>query len=178
MFLMRVFLGFIAGLLILPLFVYAYFAWGHPPVAVGDNPFPFEARIVNVPLDARISREAPKQAALPLNDANLIAGALVYRQQCASCHGLQGHPSHFGATMYPRTPQLWAKHKNSAVVGVSDDPVGDTYWKVKNGLRLTGMPSYQTLLSEDQMWQVALLLSSADKPLPAAAVEFVSKPIE
>ena len=171
-------LGLVAGLLALPLAVYMYFAFGHPPVAVADTPFPMEARLVKIPLDARIDREAPKTAPLQANEANLTAGAEVYRAQCSSCHGLRDHPSKFGATMYPRTPQLWAQHKNSTVVGVSDDPVGETYWRVKNGIRLTGMPSYQSLLSEDQMWQVSLLLSSADKPLPAAATALISNPLQ
>ena len=59
------------------------------------------------------------------------------------------------------------------MVGVSDDPVGETYWKVKNGIRLTGMPSFEKALTEDQMWQVSLLLSKADKPLPAEAAKTV-----
>jgi mono/diheme cytochrome c family protein len=78
--------------------------------------------------------------------------------------------------MFPQTPQLWQKHKNG-VVGVSDDEPGMTYWRVKNGIRLTGMPSYQKLLNDTQLWQVSLLLSKADKPLPTAAEEAVSKPI-
>lgn len=53
------------------------------------------------------------------------------------------------------------------MVGVSDDPAGETFWKVKNGIRLTGMPSYADLLSEQQMWQVSMLLKTADKPLPS-----------
>jgi mono/diheme cytochrome c family protein len=60
------------------------------------------------------------------------------------------------------------KHRHGSVVGVSDDPPGETYWKVANGIRLTGMPSYKNILSETQMWQVAQLLANADK-LPADA---------
>jgi thiosulfate dehydrogenase len=56
---------------------------------------------------------------------------------------------------------------------VSDDAVGETYWKVKNGIRLTGMPSYDKALSETEMWQVSLLLSRADKPLPADAAKML-----
>jgi thiosulfate dehydrogenase len=175
---MRVFLAFVLGLLIIPVTVYAWFSFGHPPVAAGDSPFPFEAQIVRQPLGARIEREAPKQSPLPLNDANLNAGGETYRTQCASCHGLKAHPSQFGTTMYPEATQLWEKHGHKGVVGVSDDPAGETFWKIKNGIRLTGMPSYQSLLSEDQMWQVSLLLSSADKPLPQAADDSVSKPIQ
>jgi mono/diheme cytochrome c family protein len=76
--------------------------------------------------------------------------------------------------MFPRAPQLWAKHKSGAV-GVSNDPVGETYWKIKNGIRLTGMPAYEKSLSETQLWQVSLLLSMADKRLPAEAARTVGQ---
>ncbi|WP_263408140.1 c-type cytochrome [Terriglobus tenax] len=169
-------LGIVLGILVVPAAIYLYFALGNPPVAVADDAFPFEKQIVRVPLHARIEAEMPKEPAIPATDENLVAGASIYREQCASCHGLKGRKSSFGAAMYPSTPQLWEKHRNG-VVGVSDDPAGMTYWRVKNGIRLTGMPSYQKLLNETQMWQVSLLLSKADKPLPAAAEEAVSKPI-
>jgi mono/diheme cytochrome c family protein len=68
--------------------------------------------------------------------------------------------------MYPQAPQLWKKHEASDVVGVSDDEPGKTFWKVKNGIRLTGMPAYSHMLSEEQMWDVSLLLKVADKSLP------------
>ena len=60
-------------------------------------------------------------------------------------------------------------------IGVSDDPAGETYWKVKNGIRLSGMPAYGKSLSEKQLWQVSLLLSMADKPLPADAAHTVGR---
>jgi len=41
--------------------------------------------------------------------------------------------------------------------------VGVTYWKVANGIRLTGMPGFNGLLSTKHMWQVSLLMSNADK---------------
>jgi mono/diheme cytochrome c family protein len=53
---------------------------------------------------------------------------------------------------------------------VSDDPPGEIYWKVANGIRLTGMPAFKSVLSETEMWQVSLLLANADKPLPPAAL--------
>ncbi len=43
-------IGFIAGLLVLPLVIYLYIAFGHPPVAAVDKPFPLEARIAAIPL--------------------------------------------------------------------------------------------------------------------------------
>jgi hypothetical protein len=72
----------------------------------------------------------------------------------------------FAKNMYPSAPQLWKKHKHGDVVGVSDDEPGETYWKIKNGIRLTGMPSFKGVLTEDQMWDVALLLKHANEQLP------------
>jgi mono/diheme cytochrome c family protein len=75
--------------------------------------------------------------------------------------------------MFPDAPPLWEKHPNSNVVGVSDDEPGESYWKIANGIRLTGMPSYKEILTETQIWQVSLLLAHADKPLPPAAVQIL-----
>lgn len=167
-------IGFIAGLLALPLVIYLYIAFGHPPVAAVDKPFPLEARIAAIPLHKRIEREMPAASPIPASAANLNAGADIYEDKCEMCHGDSSQPSEIGDKIFPRAPRLWAKHKNG-VVGVSDDPVGETYWKVKNGIRLTGMPAYGKALSETQLWQVSLLLSMADKPLPAEASKTVGR---
>jgi thiosulfate dehydrogenase len=162
--------SFLVGVILVPLAAYVYIAYGQPPVASADAPFPFEARIVKIPLSTRIKREMPANAPIPANEENLNAGAGIYEDKCEVCHGTQDQPSGIGKTMFPGAPQLWVKHKNGAV-GVSDDPVGETYWKVKNGIRLTGMPAFQKLLTDNQMWQVSLLLSMADKPLPSEAAK-------
>ncbi len=78
--------------------------------------------------------------------------------------------------MFPHAPPLWKKHHGD-VVGVSDDPPGETYWKVANGIRLTGMPAFNKTLSENEMWQVSLLLANADKPLPPAALVLLKEPL-
>jgi thiosulfate dehydrogenase len=169
-------IGLVLGLLIVPTCIFLYFRAGHLPVAVADAPFPFEKNVVRVPLHARIDKEMPAGAPIQPTPDNLLAGAQIYRDQCSACHGLSGHPSDFAAHMYPRAPQLWNKH-HDGVVGVSDDPVGETYWKVSNGIRLTGMPSYNKVLSDTQMWQVSLLLQQADKPLPPDVQTLVQTPL-
>lgn len=170
-------LGLLIGLLILPLCGFLYFHVGHPPVAVKDQPFLLEKQIVRVPLHVRIDKEMPASAPIEASPTNLTAGAQIYRQQCAACHGLYGRPSSFASHMYPRAPQLWAPHHNG-VVGVSDDPVGETYWKVSNGIRLTGMPAYDKVLNPTQMWQVSLLLKNADQPLPADVMNLMRQPLD
>jgi mono/diheme cytochrome c family protein len=75
--------------------------------------------------------------------------------------------------MYPSAPQLWKKHARGNVVGVSDDEAGETYWKVANGIRLTGMPAFSKVLSDTEMWQVSLLLKNADKEMPDPVVKIL-----
>jgi len=146
-------------------FAWASFRFGSPPIAVADPPFPWEAQIIHVPLGERIHRELQKPPFGTSEDA-FEAGARIYSTSCAACHGTPKQDAKFARYMYPRAPQLFRKHTNTAVVGVSDDDAGVTYWKIKNGIRLTGMPSFQRLYSSTQMWDVALLLKNADQPLP------------
>ena len=168
-------LGLIIGLIVIPIFVWCWFSLGNPPVAVADKPFPFEKQVVRVPLNKRIHAQMPSTSPIQPTPENLLAGANIYREECASCHGLSGHPSAFGPHMYPDAPQLWRKHRNA--VGVSDDPVGETYWKVDNGIRLTGMPAYNKILSQTEMWQVSWLLKQADQPLPPDVQQLVQTPL-
>jgi mono/diheme cytochrome c family protein len=170
----RILLGIILGVILVPAAVLAWLHFGRVPVAVADPPLPQERLLVHVPLDARIDRELIKTPPIQPDEANLVAGAQIYREQCASCHGFHGKPSAFGPHMYPDAPPLWEKHHDSDVVGVSDDPPGETYWKVSNGLRLTGMPSFKDVLTDTQMWRVSLLLANADKPLPPAALDILN----
>ena len=158
-------LGIVCTIVLLFVGGYAYLRYGHPPVATADPAFPDEAKIVHIPLNARIDRELQKPPFGTSEDV-FESGAKVYQTSCASCHGIPGHDSPFAKWMFPQAPQLWKKHRGGPVVGVSDDEAGETYWKVKNGIRLTGMPAYQHLYSEAQMWDVSLLLKNADQPLP------------
>jgi thiosulfate dehydrogenase len=171
---MRSILAFILGILIIPAIGFAYFRVGHPPVAVADKSLFLERQIVRVPLHARIDKEMPPSAPIAASTENLVAGAKIYREQCAFCHGLMGNPSTIASHMHPSTPQLWSSHR-AGVVGVSDDPPGETYWKVANGIRLTGMPAFGKTLSDTEMWQVSLLLANADKPLPPGPKALVTQ---
>jgi thiosulfate dehydrogenase len=165
----RILFGMILGIILVPAAVLAWLHFGQVPVAVADPPLNEERLITSVPLDARIDRELINTPPIQPGPDNLAAGAVVYRDQCAVCHGVNGKPSTIGPHMFPGAPPLWQKHRNNDVVGVSDDPPGETYWKVANGIRLSGMPSFKQVLTDTEMWQVSLLLANADKPLPPAA---------
>ena len=159
--------GFVVALVVVVGYGWAYFKWGHPPVAVVDAAFPMEERIVKVPLRSRIAREMEKPPFADSEEVN-VAGAMVYKENCAQCHGVPGQDVDYAKWMYPNAPQLFRRHAKNNVVGVSDDDPGETFWKVKNGIRLTGMPSFEHTLSNEDMWDVTLLLKAADQPMSKA----------
>src|SRR5947208_2720152 len=104
---MKAFLiGFVIGLIVLPLFGWLYFRFGYAPVATASSPMPFEKSLAHMALGARIRKEAPKDSPLPVTDENLLTGAREYRENCAVCHGLQADtPTSKG--MYPKPPNLF-----------------------------------------------------------------------
>jgi thiosulfate dehydrogenase len=171
----KVFLGFVLGIAAVAAGLALYFHFGPLPVAVADAPLPYEKEIVRLPLNARIAREV-KTAPFGTSEDVFEAGAHIYQAQCAGCHGTPGHDVPYAKYMYPKAPQLWRKHARGNVVGVSDDEAGETYWKISNGIRLTGMPSYAQVLSDTQIWQVSLLLKNADKELPGPVTQILGAP--
>jgi thiosulfate dehydrogenase len=154
--------GLILGLIILPVVLFFYIETGQAPAAATDAPLPFEKFIAKGALKARIKKETQDRELSTFNAGDLAAGAEVYRTDCAFCHGLPLQaPSAASQGMFPHAPQLFTAKET-----VTDDPVGVTYWKVKNGIRLTGMPGFQKALNDQQMWQVSALMASADKLPP------------
>src|SRR5271156_694038 len=154
--------GLILGILIVPIALFCYVETGQAPAAASDAPMPFEKFLARGGLHARIKKEAQDRELSTFIAADLAAVAEVYKANCAFCPGLPLEaPSAASQGMFPHAPQLFTAKET-----VTDDPVGVTYWKVKNGIRLTGMPGFQRALSDQQMWQVAALMASADKLPP------------
>ena len=156
--------GIVLGLLIVPLAIFLYFALGMAPVAQSDPPMPFEKRLAKMALRPHYREAAGLKAPIAADETAFVAGAKLYKENCAVCHGLPNQqPSAIARGLSPDPPQLFRTEKM-----VTDDPAGETYWKVANGMRLTGMPGFRGPMNETQLWQVALLLAHADKLPPAA----------
>jgi thiosulfate dehydrogenase len=159
---MKFLIGLILGILIVPLGLYFYIRSGAAPAAASDAPMPFEKFLARGGLHARIAKEAPQRDAASFTAGDLATGADIYQKNCAFCHGLPQQPASAASKgMFPHAPQLFTADDT-----VTDDPPGVTYWKVKNGIRLTGMPSFSNALTDQQMWQVSALMARADNLPP------------
>jgi thiosulfate dehydrogenase len=163
------FRGFFVGVLatIIVIAACGYFALrnGVIPANADATPGPFENWAAGTSLQASLNAEAPTTPnPVALTDENLIAGIDLYGKHCAICHGTakgDASASPLAKGLYPRPPQLAAE-------GVEDDPEGVSFWKVKHGIRWTGMPSWKSALNDQQIWTVALFLKHMDKLPPAA----------
>jgi len=164
-------LGVIVGMILLTGGVVLYLVSGYAPVATTDHPFPFEQRIAMKALHAKADKEMPKAPPMEADEPTLTAGVNVYRENCAVCHSVPSQPqSNIAKGMFPRPPKLLEGDEM-----VTDDPIGETFWKAKNGIRLTGMPGFQASLSDQELWQVSLLLAKADK-LPPSVQQALAAP--
>ena len=151
-------LGVLLALVLMGCFIYFYFSTGRAPIATTDPPMPFEMKLAHMAIDARVEKQQIPPSPVAADEKTYLSGAEVYKEHCSVCHGLPDQPKTFIAQgMFPPPPQLFHG------TGVSDDPATETYWKVENGIRLTGMPGFKGRLTETQIWQVSVLLANSDK---------------
>ncbi|HEX4047774.1 MAG TPA: c-type cytochrome [Elusimicrobiota bacterium] len=142
---------------------YLFVSWGLMPANADARPPALEKWAARKSLKAAIAREAPTTAnPVALNDEDLIAGVKLYAANCLVCHGAaDGAASNIAKGLYQHAPQF-GRH------GVTDDPEGETYWKIDHGIRMTGMPSFGGALSETQMWRITLFLKHMKELTPGA----------
>ena len=165
--------GIPVGIMLFVFAVYLFARSGFAPVTTTATALPMEHFLAKTALHAKMDSEYPREVPVKPDRQTFLAGASVYRENCAVCHGVPGGVQNsIAAGMFPRPPQLF-----EAKDMVTDDPPGETFWKEKYGIRLSGMPGFSGELSDEQMWQVGVLLSSADKldPLVKQAIAASTK---
>jgi mono/diheme cytochrome c family protein len=94
---------------------------------------------------------------LAASDANFNAAKPVYNEYCANCHGDAGKGDGSDAMMYDPAPSNLTepKHMNS----LTD---GEIYYQITQGRK--PMPSFRKKLTDDQRWQLVILVRSFASP--------------
>ncbi len=100
-------------------------------------------------------RYAEKSNPLTPNAANLTAGRTLYRQYCASCHGIDGlGDGDAGKALQPPPANLaWSTKRSIATDGYLDWTIAEGGVPVQ-----TAMPAFKDVLTERQIWQIILYL--------------------
>jgi mono/diheme cytochrome c family protein len=95
----------------------------------------------------RSSRQGTPAAPTNLQ-ASIEEGDKLFGTECATCHGMDGHKlTDAGRWMYPRAADL-----TSAEIQRYSD--GELFWIVKNGIRLSGMPAFGKVESDEHIWNL------------------------
>ena len=153
-------LAFIGGLAIIgAVGVVIFFFGGFYSVAgTAEEPGIVNWALVNI-RQASIARHADDQPPNSFNDpAAAPAGARAFATRgCTNCHGGPGVGwAKFSEGLHPGPPDL----KDV----VNDRTPPQLFWVVKNGIKMTGMPSFGSIGTPDEeIWKIVAFLKKLPK---------------
>ena len=152
---MKMLVGFIIGLVAVPvLFAIAGIAGWLPTNATAEPPN-WESSAGMRALDASLEKRSGglTNPIKPNDSAALAAGARIYAQNCAECHGSTKGPSDWGSkNFYPRAPQFLEEG--------SDVSPPEAFAAIHDGIRYSGMGAWRGQMKDEDMWRVANYLAS------------------
>jgi thiosulfate dehydrogenase len=161
------FLGIVTTLVVLAGGAYLFVKTGGISIDTAAPPLPLEKTVAEMALRASLGHAADQKNPLPFNDETMLSAAQKYKQYCAVCHGTPGQPATpISKGMFPDPPQFFEEQGM-----MTDDPEGETFWKVTHGIRLSGMPGFRSTLSDTERWQLTMLVAHPDKLSPAVQAE-------
>ncbi len=138
-----------------------YFLGGFYNVAASvDEPAPIKWALIGA-REASIVRHENDLSKPPfaLDDQTVIEqGARDFANAgCVNCHGAPGAKwAKFSEGLNPDPPDL-----KDVVKGAS---ASEIFWVIKNGIRMTGMPSFgKAGLTDDQVWHIAAFVKAIPK---------------
>jgi mono/diheme cytochrome c family protein len=92
--------------------------------------------------------------------ASTREGERLFGTECGACHGNSGHnPTDAGRWMYPRAADLTSRESQS----YSDQ---ELFWVIKNGIRLSGMPAFGKVESDEHVWDLVFYVRTLPNALP------------
>lgn len=152
--------GVVGTLVVMVCCVFLVSHFGMYPIGADNPPSGLERRLAGRALNVYADRHKPAgdNPAAP-TPGNLTDGAKEYEEHCALCHGgAKAKISPIGEKFNPPAPQLINK--------IPHDPDAWLFWVTKHGVRMTGMPAWDGVLSDDDMWKIVAFIKHSDK-LPA-----------
>jgi mono/diheme cytochrome c family protein len=86
-----------------------------------------------------------------MTTANVEAGARLYANTCAACHGAPGQPlSPIGQGILPLAPELLSPTRRNTPKMM--------FWVIKNGVKMTAMPAFGKTQDNQTIWDLTAFL--------------------
>ncbi len=92
------------------------------------------------------------QNPIQITQERLASARAHWVDHCALCHGLEGSGNTaIGRNLYPPAPDL----RDAQTQRLAD---GELFYIINNGVRLTGMPAWGGLHSDEETWELVAFL--------------------
>jgi len=158
---MKVLITVVATIVVLVVLGLAFVFSGVSNVSAENQDSSLVKWILSAASDRSIERHAKGIEVPALGDsAQVEMGFEHYQEMCVTCHGAPGRDrSEIGVGLNPHAPNL-----SRSIADLSD---AELYWILKNGIKMTGMPSFGRTHTEEQLWAMVSFV----KKLPGMTEE-------
>jgi thiosulfate dehydrogenase len=156
--------GFLAGIVVtlaaIAAAVFVASRFGLYPIGADNPPGAIERTLAGRALDVYADKHKPAGAnPVQATSAALIEGATEYEEHCAFCHGgAKAKISPMQDKLNPPAPQL--------INRIPHDEDAWLFWVTKHGVRMTGMPTWDGVMSDDEIWKVIAFIKHSDRLPP------------
>jgi len=155
-------LGIGVAIIALACTVFAVSRLGLYPIGADNPPGSLERSLAGRAMDVYADKHKPAGAnPVEASASNLAQGATEYEEHCAFCHGgARARISPMRDRLNPPAPQL--------VNRIPHDDDAWLFWVTKHGVRMTGMPSWDGVLTDEEMWKIVAFVKHSDRLPPDA----------
>ena len=140
----------------------AMFIWlGIFNIAGNDKHWDITTSALEVIRDRSVSTRSANIKVPNLSSSERIAKAAPnYAAMCEQCHLAPGiKKSELYEGLYPQPPVFYKIDKYTRMPE-------ETFWIIKNGLKMTGMPAWGIYNSDEQIWDLVAMLSKINTMTP------------
>lgn len=156
--------GFILGVIVtivaIASGVYLVSRFGLYPIGADNPPGSLERMLASRAMNVYVDKHMPDMDnPIGPTAANLIDGAKEYEEHCAVCHGgADPKISPLQNRFSPPAPQL--------INRIPHDPDPWLFWVTKHGVRMTGMPAWDGVMTDDDIWKAIAFIKHSDNLPP------------
>ena len=139
-------------------------------ISATEKHWPITSGLIELVRERSIHMRSRDIKAPSLDNAEMLRkGANNYAAMCAQCHlAPDMEPTELNVGLYPQPPVFYeADHS-------IHDPAA-TFWTIKNGLKLTGMPAWGASHTDQQIWELVAFISDLEGMSPQRYKDLVGE---
>ena len=153
---MKFFAGFILCLIILATGGIIYIYSGMYDVSAENRDEGISRWILETTMDNSVEHHARTIEIPSLDDSTMILKGYAHYSRMCGCHGSPGRESN--KSYNPEPPELYKT--------AGEWEPNELFWIIKNGIKMSGMPSFARRSSDDEIWETVAFLRILPKLTP------------